>query len=61
MFNAPSAWTPHVVVLGIEKPISDGFFVALFMRGSARFARTPIIAYTSLAGAEVIARDKEVE
>lgn len=45
----------------IEMPISDGFFVASFMRGSARFARTPIIAYTSLAGAEVIARDKEVE
>ncbi|WP_250495358.1 response regulator [Caballeronia sp. GAWG1-1] len=61
VFNAPSAWTPHVVVLDIEMPISDGFSVALSMRGSVRFARTPIIAYSSLAEAEVIARGKEAE
>lgn len=59
--RTPQAWTPHVVVLDIEMPNCDGFMVAEAMRGSTRFAVVPIIAYTSLAEAEVIERGKSVE
>ncbi|MDR5740204.1 response regulator [Caballeronia sp. LZ016] len=57
----PPAWTPHVVILDIEMPACDGFGVALAMRGSRRFANTPIIAYTSLDETDVIERGKEAE
>ncbi|SAL82439.1 response regulator receiver protein [Caballeronia arvi] len=59
--QTPQAWTPHVVVLDIEMPNCDGFLVAEAMRGSTRFAVVPIIAYTSLAEADVIERGKSVE
>lgn len=59
--TTPPAWTPHVVVLDIEMPVCDGFAVAEAMRGTNRFSAVPIIAYTSLNEADVIARGKEVQ
>ncbi|MDR5798029.1 response regulator [Caballeronia sp. LZ008] len=60
-FKTPLVATPHVVILDIEMPVCDGFAVASAMRGSSRFANTPIIAYTSLAEAEVEARGKHAQ
>jgi CheY-like chemotaxis protein len=42
-------------------PVCDGFAVAEAMRGTNRFSAVPIIAYTSLNEADVIARGKEVQ
>jgi CheY-like chemotaxis protein len=59
-FRVPLATTPHVVViLDIEMPTYDGFAVASAMRGSSRLTHTPIIAYTSLAEADVEERGKQ--
>jgi len=60
-FRTQSAWAPHVIILDMEMPDSDGFAVASAMRGSGRFANVPIIAYTSLAEAEVIYRGREAQ
>ena len=60
-FRTPLATTPHVVILDIEMPACDGFAVASAMRGSSRFANTPIIAYTSLAEADVEERGKQAQ
>ncbi|WP_053573032.1 response regulator [Caballeronia cordobensis] len=57
----PLATTPHVVILDIEMPTCDGFAVASAMRGSSRFMHTPIIAYTSLAEADVEERGKQAQ
>ncbi|MDR5784394.1 response regulator [Caballeronia sp. LZ065] len=58
-FEMPVETTPHVVILDMEMPVCDGFAVASSMRGSSRFARTPIIAYTSLAEADVEERGRQ--
>jgi DNA-binding response OmpR family regulator len=60
-FRTPPAWTPHVVILDMQMPDSDGFAVASAMRGSGRFANVPIIAYTSLNETEVIERGREAQ
>ncbi|SAK83030.1 response regulator receiver protein [Caballeronia fortuita] len=60
-FETPAASTPHVVVLDIEMPECDGYAVAAAMRGSGRFGSTPIIAYTSLAEADVMERGKQAQ
>ncbi|SAK75342.1 response regulator receiver protein [Caballeronia temeraria] len=60
-FETPAAWTPHVVILDIEMPGCDGYAVASAMRGSSRFANTPIIAYTSLPEADVVDRGKQAQ
>jgi CheY-like chemotaxis protein len=51
-------WTPHVVVLDIQMPEFDGFRVAQALRTSPRLSLVPIIAHTSLAEREVVARGK---
>ncbi len=58
-FAMPLATRPHVVILDMEMPACDGFSVASAMRGSSRFGNTPIIAYTSLAEADVEERGKQ--
>jgi CheY-like chemotaxis protein len=60
-FRMPLATTPHVVILDMEMPACDGFAVASAMRDSSRFANTPIIAYTSLAEADVVERGKQAQ
>jgi CheY-like chemotaxis protein len=60
-FKTPLSTTPHVVILDIEMPVCDGFAVASAMRSSSRFANTPIIAYTSLAEADVEERGKQAQ
>jgi CheY-like chemotaxis protein len=60
-FEVAAAWTPHVVIVDIEMPDCDGFAVAAAMRGVGRFRNTPIIAFTSLAEADVIERGKDAQ
>ncbi|SAK89888.1 response regulator receiver protein [Caballeronia arationis] len=60
-FLTPPALTPHIVILDIEMPLCNGFAVAAAMRDSGRFSATPIIAYSSLAEAEVMERGKEAQ
>ncbi len=60
-FEMPAETTPHVVILDMEMPVCDGFAVASAMRGSSRFARTPIIAHTSLAEADVEERGRQAQ
>ncbi|MFM0327936.1 response regulator [Caballeronia glebae] len=60
-FKTAPAWTPHVVILDIEMPDCDRFAMASAMRGSSRFQNTPIIAFTSLAEADVIERGKDAQ
>ncbi|MBU0698668.1 MAG: response regulator, partial [Proteobacteria bacterium] len=49
-----------LVVTDIEMPNLDGFGLALKIRNDSRFAELPIIAVTSIAGDEDIARGKAV-
>ncbi len=49
-----------VVVTDIEMPNMNGFELTETIRKDARFSKTPIIALTTLAGEEDIAKGKEV-
>ncbi len=49
-----------MVVTDIEMPNMDGFELSQLIRRDSRFARLPIVALTSLAGEEDVARGKAV-
>ncbi|MFM0327563.1 response regulator [Caballeronia glebae] len=52
--------TPHVVILDIQMPDTDGFKVARALRTWRRFDPIPIIAHTSLPEREIVDRARAV-
>ncbi|MFP4168632.1 MAG: chemotaxis protein CheW [Desulfonatronovibrionaceae bacterium] len=50
----------RIVVTDLEMPVMDGFELTEHIRADERFSRLPVLALTSLAGEEDVARGEEV-